>query len=327
MTFFRSIIARFACGFALNASVVCGVSRSAVAAEPNPPGRVLFIGIDGCRFDALERAETPNLDRLRADGCYSDRTLIQGERYRGSNTVSGPGWSSLLTGVWADKHGVDDNRFHSPKLREFPHFFVHLKSHAPRAKTISIASWPPISEHIVRGADVDEHPSDQDLYVPGDRETTALAAKFLLRDDPTAMFVYFGQVDEHGHKFGFSPEAAEYVAAIERVDLHVCEVVAALRKRPGFTAENWLVLVSSDHGGRGKDHGGGRDVPEIMNSFVIVSGAAAERGKIETSTFLVDVPVTALAHLGIELRSERRLDGRPIGLRVAASAVRSAGDD
>lgn len=326
MTFVHSSIAKFACGFALNACLVFSVLCSASdAAEPIPPGRVLFIGIDGCRFDAIERAEAPNLDRLRADGCYSDRTLIQGERYHGSDTVSGPGWSSLLTGVWADKHGVDNNRFRDPKLQEYPHFFVRFKSVYPQAKTVSLASWPPISKYIVRGADVDEHPSDEDLYVPGDREVASRAAELLSRDDPTAMFVYFGQVDEHGHKFGFSPEVPEYVAAIERVDAHVGEVLEALKRRPNFTTENWLVIVSSDHGGRGKDHGGGHGVPEIMNSFVIVSGAAAMRGAIDTPTFLVDVPVTALTHLGIALDPAWHLDGKPIGLRASATSSNSAG--
>src|ERR1700723_2423344 len=116
----------------------------AQAAEPSPPGRVLFIGIDGCRFDALEAANAPNLDALRADGCFSRHTLIQGSRYHGSDTVSGPGWSSLLTGVWADKHGVQNNRFAGRKYDRFPHFFHYVKAQWPKAMTVSIADWAPI---------------------------------------------------------------------------------------------------------------------------------------------------------------------------------------
>lgn len=285
------------------------------AAEPAPTGRVLFIGIDGCRFDAIVKARTPNLDRLRASGCYSDQTQILGKRYRKSDTVSGPGWSSLLTGVWADKHGVDSNRFENPQFEQYPHFFARIKAAYPQSVTGSIAGWPPISRQIVAAADVNVAPNERDLYVPGDREAADLTADLIRRGNPTAVFTYFGQVDEHGHKFGFSPTVPQYVAAIERVDVLLGTLLQALESRPNYATENWLVLVSSDHGGFGKGHGGGHSNPEILHSFVIVSGAAAQRGKLTQPTFLVDVPVTALAHVGVPLDPKWELDGKPVGLR------------
>lgn len=287
------------------------------AAEPElPAGRVLYIGIDGCRFDAVEKSRTPNIDRLIADGCHSDRTLILGERYRGSDTVSGPGWTSLLTGVWADKHGVDDNKFRDPHLNRYPHFFRRVKQADLTGSTISIASWPPIAETIVSNADVNHLSPHDELYVPGDRESARLAVDMLRGANPVAMFVYFGQVDEHGHKYGFSPDVPEYVAAIERVDEHIGTVLKTLEKRKHYAEENWLVLVSSDHGGLGKDHGGGRSKPEILNSFVIVSGNAAMRGKLQDQAYIVDVPVTALTHLGVKLDPKWELDGKPVGLKT-----------
>lgn len=305
-----------ACGFAsaLVCALVAGLATASVGAE-EPRGRVLFIGIDGCRFDALQTAKAPHLHRLRAEGCYSDHTLIQGDRYQGSDTVSGPGWSSLLTGVWADKHGVDSNRFETPHYDRYPHFFRHVKTAFPKAKTASIAAWPPINDHITSDADVVESPSFHNWYMPGDRQAATRAVELLQRDDFTVLFVYFGQVDEFGHQHGFSPQEPEYIQAIERVDAHVGRVLAALYARPKLAEENWLVLVSSDHGGRGKDHGGGRGVPEIMNSFLIVNGQAAARGKIEGPTFLVDVPVTALRHLNVPLVPQWQLDGKPVGLQ------------
>lgn len=288
------------------------------AAAPSPPGRVLFIGIDGCRFDALQAANAPNLDALRADGCFSRHTLILGG-FRGSDTVSGPGWSSLLTGVWADKHGVLDNRFTSPNYQQYPHFFHYVKARWPKAVTVSIANWPPINDRILSDADIAYQPTEAGHYIPGDADGAAKAAAILRLRDPTAMFVYFGQVDETGHQFGFHPAVEEYITAIERVDGHVGKIVAALRSRPRFAAENWLILVSSDHGGAGNDHGGGHNIPEIVNSFLIVSGAAASRGEIKQPTYLVDVPVTALVHLGVTIDPAWKLDGHPVGLRSSES--------
>ncbi|HUS39634.1 MAG TPA: hypothetical protein VMX74_09300 [Pirellulales bacterium] len=48
---------------------------------------------------------------------------------------------------------------------------------------------------------------------------------------------------------------------------------------------------------------------------LIVSGPSAKRGKIEGPTFLVDVPVTALHHLGVEIDPAWKLDGHPVGLK------------
>lgn len=310
-------IAQLACDFALNAFLVLGVlCCEATAADPVPPGRVLFIGIDGCRFDALEKARTPNLDKLLAAGCYSDQTQILGTRYRQSDTVSGPGWSSLLTGVWADKHGVDSNKFENPQYEKFPHFFARVKQKYPRAVTISAAAWPPISQWITTAADVNASTGEQEDYRPGDYETARLTADMLQRGNPLAMFAYFGQVDVNGHNHGFSPDVPQYIAAIERVDILIGRVLDALERRPNYAAENWLVLVSSDHGGFGKGHGNGHSIPEILHSFTIVSGAAARRGKLNQPTYLVDVPVTALTHLGVELDPKWGLDGKPVGLRT-----------
>src|SRR5690606_32586054 len=131
------------------------------------------------------------------------------------------------------------------------------------------------------------------------------------------LFLYFGQVDETGHKHGFHPSVPEYIAAIERVAKHVGDVLTALDKRPTRDQEDWLIVVTSDHGGKGTGHGSGHRVPEILNSFLIVSGESAQRGKFEEQTYLVDPCVTVLAHLGIKLADEWKLDGVPRGLKTA----------
>lgn len=280
--------------------------------------KVLYLGIDGCRFDAMQVAKTPNLDRLIENGCYDDRTLILGDRYRGNDTISGPGWSTILTGVWADKHGVNDNEFGGKNYDAYPHLFQRLKEVQPQAFAVSVVTWDPIHEHIVRSADVDVSvaPDDGD-YAGGDAAGAKRIAQALSENDPTIVFYYIGQVDETGHRYGFHPSVEPYVAAIERADALVGEVLAALEARATYDEEEWLILVTSDHGGKGTSHSNGHDVPEIRNSFVVVSGSAARRGRLEGPSYLVDVPVTALYYLGVEPLAEWQLDGRPIGLKAS----------
>src|SRR5690349_14049477 len=110
------------------------------AAGDDPPRqkrtpKVLLIGIDGLRPDALLAADTPNVDALAADGAISLTA------HAGDETVSGPGWSSVLTGVWRDKHAVADNRFEGNCLAAFPCFFKRVKEKRPDVVTAAFVSW------------------------------------------------------------------------------------------------------------------------------------------------------------------------------------------
>jgi arylsulfatase A-like enzyme len=99
------------------------------------------------------------------------------------------------------------------------------------------------------------------------------------------------------------------------VDAHVATLVKAIQSRAEYLAENWLVVISTDHGGRGRKHRGGHDVPEIFTTFLVVSGSSSIQGKIEEPSYIVDVPVTALTHLGVPVDVAWQLDGKAVGIR------------
>ena len=89
-------------GRVLWAVLLCFVTQSFSFADASAGAKVkkvLFIGIDGCRFDAIEAARAPQLDKLIAEGAHSAKVKILAPRETNSDTISGPGWSSLLTGV------------------------------------------------------------------------------------------------------------------------------------------------------------------------------------------------------------------------------------
>lgn len=258
---------------------------TAFAAEPAKTKKALYIGMDGTRFDALQAAEAPNLDRIIKDGIYADNCLILGERYQKNDTISGPGWSTILTGVWADKHGVHDNSFKGKNYEAFPHFFARIRAQKPDARLVSLITWSPIEDHIVSNADVHKKYEDSSKdYAKFDASAAEEAVKQLADPKLDCLFLYFGQVDEAGHNHGFHPTVKDYKAAIERVDAHVGKVLEALAKRETLQNEDWVIVVTSDHGGQGTNHSNGHKVPEILNSFMVVSGDSAKRGKFEEQT-------------------------------------------
>jgi predicted AlkP superfamily pyrophosphatase or phosphodiesterase len=288
----------------------------ALSADAPGTKKVLIIGIDGCRSDALKAAKAPHLHGLMRDGAFAENTQILPERDTKADTVSGPGWSAILTGAWADKHGVIDNGFKGANYQDYPHFFRRLKDARPSAFTASVVTWPPIHERIVTAADASfSFYGKEKNYREYDAQAAQKACELLKEKDPDALFVYLGNVDETGHAKGFHPQVPEYARAIEEVDAHVGAILKALRDRPRFAREDWLVLVCTDHGGQGTDHAKGHKVFEIRTVFLIVSGPSIRPGKIEGPTSLVDVPVTALTHLGVPVDPKWKLDGRAVGLR------------
>lgn len=269
--------------------------------------KALIIGIDGCRPDSLLAAKTPTIDSLKARGAYSFKA--QACRF----TKSGPCWTSMLTGTWPEKHGVVNNSFEGFKPESYPHFFQRLKEAKPGVRTASIVHWAPINTHLVRGADI------VGTY-PTDDEVVTAVSRVLTTDNVDALYLHFDDADGAGHKNGYGPNQA-YLDMLAVIDSRIASILKALKSRKSYSKENWLVLVSTDHGGETEKAPGavkarhGDDVPEQRTIFVIVSGNAAKKGEILPAPNSVDVPQTVLSHLGVAVRPEWGWDGRPVGLQ------------
>jgi predicted AlkP superfamily pyrophosphatase or phosphodiesterase len=293
--------------------LVPACAPGAPAEGPERTPKVLVIGIDGVRPDVLAEVETPHLDALAAEG-----VLVEDAR-TGFPSVSGPGWSSLLTGVWSDKHGVTDNEFTGKRYDLYPDFLTRIEDVRPELSTFAVADWPPLA-HAEDGAPTLSARIDVrhalDGYAMGwleaDRRSVELAVEVLAQGDPDALFVYLGNPDETSHEHGSIGE--EYRRSIREADAQVGLLIQAIRERPTFEDEDWLVLASTDHGRRA-DGGHGGDTPEERTIFFLASGPSVVPEAVPDSVFVVDVATTALAHLGIPRDPAWRLDGRAVALR------------
>jgi predicted AlkP superfamily pyrophosphatase or phosphodiesterase len=281
----------------------------AMAAGQSPEARVLVIGIDGVRVDMLARAGTPTLDSLAAAGFFSDEAKTR------VRTVSGPGWSSMLTGVRTAKHGVDSNDFSGNRYEDWPDFLTRLEREHPQLGTFAVLDWPPLGTTDSGGPLISDaidvklnFDGETDGYGPADSASVEAASAHLAVADVHAAFVYLGDPDVVSHETdSFS---AEYRASIERADAQVARLLRALRSRPDYETENWLVLVSTDHGRNDAGgHGGGS--PSETTIFFLASGPAVSPGRTDCPPEIVDVAATALAHLGLVVQG---LDGKPRGL-------------
>ena len=299
------------------AALACAAWIACLDSGAQPSPKVLLIGIDGVRPDVLAEVATPNMDALAASGWYT------AEARTTTPSVSGPSWSSMLTGVWPEKHGVTDNTFAGRDYATWPGFLSRAERERPELSTFAALDWLPLAELPEGGpvvpATVDER-AVFDGYDHGwaeaDGMLTASAVRHLGEADPDAMFVYLGNPDETSHRNGSI--GREYRDAIALADRHVGMLVDALRARPGFAGEDWLVLISTDHGRR-EDGGHGGDSPEEMTIFILASGLGSGGAGITADwpppgpAYIVDIAATALDHLGFEIDPAWGLDGRPLG--------------
>jgi predicted AlkP superfamily pyrophosphatase or phosphodiesterase len=291
--------------------VGCGSDEANANAKPK---HALVIGIDGLRPDALREASTPSMDSVIADGVVTYDAFAGGELSTATQqqTYSGPGWSSILTGVWTDKHGVVDNNIAVVRVDEYPHFFQRIRERRADVYLSSFA-MSMINDNIVTPGDADEvFTPDEEPYEENDVARTAAAVAHLAAESPDVMFVYFGHVDHSGHLFGYGPTIPEYMDAVETVDDQIGQILDALRARVTFEEEDWLVMVATDHGGLGRTHGG--QTPEERTIPLITSGGNSKRGQeISPGPGQTAVPPTVLRHLGIPVDPAWGWESPPFG--------------
>lgn len=288
--------------------------EQAPAADGPRDKRVLIVGIDGCRPDAIEAAvEATHLHALVREGLFAPKSDVLGDRNTGADTSTGPGWSSILTGVWADKHQVRNNLFAKHDFKTYPTFFHRFKHATPDAEVHVINTWTPFERSLFAG--LDSHfvaDGDKVGYGTADEKMTVEAVKILTEKNPRAMFTYFGEVDATGHGYGFHPKSPKYTKALEVVDSQIGRILKAMRGRATYDMEDWLIIVCTDHGGRGREHGLGEKVPESRTGFIILNGRSVKPGVIKERVFNTDIAAIALTHLGVPIKKEWDLDGQII---------------
>jgi hypothetical protein len=262
--------------------------------------KVLIIGIDGTMPSALAVARTPNLDALKSNGCHSVRVVSH------PVTHSAAAWSSMFTGVWGDKHGVNDpgNSFTGNQFSNYPSFFRRLENANSNWNTLAFARWAPMLTAVPE--------ADVRLSFASDAAVTDETCRRLTNANPDVFWMLLLDVDSAGHSYGWGPTVSNYVRAIEIADGRVGQIIGALTRRATFTNENWFVIVQTDHG----EH----DHPDPERSrivFSIYSGPSAARGVIWPAPTIVDVCATVLTHMGVPINPLWNLDARVAGFPLS----------
>ena len=300
--------------------------------EVNTVPKALFVVVDGIPADVIERVSTPGIDAVAARGSYQ-RAYVGGEigMPTESPTVSAVGYMSLLTGTWSNKHNVRANYGIEPNYAFWDIFRV--AKYQARAITTGLFSTWTDNRTILMGdgleaaggykfdfvADGYENDpafapvlEDVERIQAVDLHVTTLAAKTLLESAPDLSWVYLQHTDDIGHRDGDSPSMD---FAVRWVDARVSELWGAVQARnQQFVGEDWLVIVTTDHGrtsSNGKGHGGQSD---RERTIWIASNSPRMVSPAERSAAIVDIYPTIVEHMRFDMPEEvaAQLDGQSL---------------
>jgi hypothetical protein len=317
-------VKKFLCGAAA-ASLVAGagaavgtqVGLSKVTADwMLTAEHVLLIGLDGVNLSkVLEYAynDDSGFKTAMDQGITGTASIIN------HTTLSGPSWSTVLTGVWDDKHGVFNNLFRAEPYNLWPSVFNLIEYNKPEINTTIISNW----EYLNQLADSGGYPVDNNVFVgPGDSpadsdaSVTALTIAQILAtaDNPddisNFLFSYQSQADHAGHEFAGGSE--EYQQAIINLGGNLQQILAAIAQVQALTGDDWSIIVTTDHGHQqtvtlpGLSIGHGFQSPNETSSFVIFdqAGSNATDGSQNLNFSIADITPTILSLFGIDLRSD-----------------------
>ena len=190
----------------------------------------------------------------------------------------------------------------------YPHFFTRIKQKHPDCLLASIVAWAPINTKILTDADYQAASSEDGV--------AEKCIDLLLGDrNHSVVFLQFDIVDHAGHTSGFDPKEPGYLQAIEATDRRIGTILKALEKRPSLAEEDWLILVTADHGGRGTGHGG--QSPGERTVFIIATGGDYPHEVVEGKWNITAVPPTVFHHLGLAVDPAWGWESAPFGVSRA----------
>lgn len=301
-------LAAIAVGLIASMSPAAALSADA----PRKAAHVIMIGVDGMSPDGVRQAETPNLDAMMAGGSWSlhARGVLP--------TTSGANWASILTGAGPEQHGVTSNdwqvgEFNFPTSVTgsggfFPSIFQVITDQHPEWEVGSIYDWEGF------GNLYDHRFVDYDARGEGEDATTDLAVAYIKAKRPDFLFVHLDLVDHAGHAYGHGTPA--YYASVAKADSLIGRIRQAVHDAD--MAEDTAILVTSDHGGVGKGHGG-ESLAELEIPW-IAYGKSIHRGvELDLPINTFDTPATIARLLGVKIPYAWL--GRPVAPALVGEAA------
>ena len=213
--------------------------------------KVIVLGFDGLSGWGVNQTPTPVFTKARTQGASTLKAKAV------FPTSSSPNWASMIMGASPDEHGIRSNKWKRTKLigkslcgkekgKIFPTIFGVLREQKPDSKIYAVHHW----NDFARLTDLDAF--NKITNARNEFHTADKAIKIIKEKQPDFLFLHFDHCDHAGHEFGH--DTREYFESIKVADSLAGAIIEATKIAGTF--EQTYFIITSDHGGIGKGHGG-----------------------------------------------------------------------
>ena len=284
----------------IRAAVAAALTIAASVLTANADGEkrpmALMVMFDGLRADGIESGSMPNVMSLRNgtwQAGYNGAWSVTAQIAPGSDSVSAPNHISIATGYSPARHGATANgQTANVDYTTYPTWLKRVIDAKSGATAAFAYSW---------GEDADLGPAAGVTFLGGTdaQNATDLAALLASANAPDATMFFINEPDAGGHAGNYYPYTTGYRNSLALSDGYLGQCLSAIASRPTFADEDWLILVTSDHGGYLKTHGESGSGTHGSTVPIVIAGTSVTAGRIPGISYNFDVCASALAHFGI----------------------------
>lgn len=263
---------------------------------------VILIGMDGFGAYCFPKVDNPNMKQMMQDGAW---TLQARSVLPSSSAVN---WASMVMGAGPELHGYTEWDSKKPELpsREldqygmFPSIYTLLREQKPQSEIGVIYSWSGIG-YLFPKAAVNKDMACHD----NDSLATAAAIVYIKEKKPDFLFVHLDEPDHTGHNIGHNIQP--YFDQVHKNDVLLGQILQAVKDAGMW--DNTTILLTADHGGINKGHGG-KTMEEMQVPWIIRGPGIAKNKEIKSSVMTYDTAATLAWIFG--LKTPQVWTGKPV---------------
>ena len=286
---------------------LCALWQPADAAKKKAK-HLVFIGIDGWASWCVEQADNiPNFRALMEGGAW---TLHKRSVMPSASAIN---WATIFNGLPTEQHGYYRWNSKSPDIpaavdkdRPMPKtIYTILKEQRPGAVNGCVFNWSGIGYVVDSTAVVRFNSCNVKQYASVLDYTLREAVPYILEQKPEFFTFYIDNQDGAGHSKGWG--SPEYYDMMSQIDVCVGHIIQALKDAGIY--DDTIIIVTSDHGGKNKGHGG-FTIEELESPFIAFGKGIKKGYEIPDPMMQYDVPATFAHILGLKIPAAWR--GRPM---------------
>lgn len=231
--------------------------------------KVLLISIDGLGGQELKKYKPKNIAGLLDHAKYTF------DGFTSDDTGDAATWAAMMSSKSSAANGIHGNDFEieSGDDDDIDHdgtgasvgiipVFQRMAETGRILRSLTVTSWEALDKNIFGLADK--------RIVHGDDAAVKDAAVEAIKtgaDQLAFSVVNFRDLINIGTSSGFTIESPAFKAGVDRIDGYVSDLIKAVKERNNFAKEDWLIIITSNHGGKDKSYGG--STLAEMNNFSI----------------------------------------------------------